>query len=400
MTPQEQDVLRRLSEECCAELTTHILPFWTALQDERGGFYGRVLPDLTIQKDAPKGTIQTARILWCFSRSAMALGDPALRKTAEHAYRFLRDSMLDSQHGGAFWSVSAEGEPEDDQKYTYCQSFVIYALCAYAELTNEQEPLELARNLFAITEEKAGTENGYREAFDRAWNPVPDDYLSEHDLGAERTMNTTLHLLEAYTDLYRLTGDAAVRKALWNTLTLMDTRIYDPSRQALRVFFNEQFEEIGDVHSFGHDIEACWLIDRACEVLNDPKTEPIQNWTLQVAAQVQQEAFESGALHNEFAEGTLDTRRIWWVQAEGVVGFLNAYARTENSAFHHTAAALWDYIKQYQLDKRPGGEWCAELDEQRHPLPDCDAAGPWKCPYHNGRMCLEVMKRSSVLCEQ
>lgn len=215
-----------------------------------------------------------------------------------------------------------------------------------------------------------------------------------------KTMNTVLHLVEAYTELYRVTRREQVAQRLRWLLDLTRNRIYDPERCALRVFFDGQWNEIGDVYSYGHDIEASWLLTRACDVLEDETyTAALAEIAVRIAGKIQSCALEQGALNDEYAAGNINKKRVWWVEAEGVVGFLNAYQLSGDPAFFRTAQQLWRYIRTYQIDRREGGEWHAEVAFDNVPMQVFDMAGPWKCPYHNSRMCLETMQRIRAMTQ-
>ncbi|GAB6957154.1 AGE family epimerase/isomerase [Ruminococcus champanellensis] len=391
---------RALAADCRRELTEHILPFWNQLSDPRGGFYGRMDAALKLYPDAPKGVILHARILWAYSSAYLALQDPALLEHAAHAYRFLRTCCYDKAYGGMFWSVTAQGEPCDTIKHTYNQAFCIYGLCAYYRASGDVTALELAEKLFDTIEKKTPDAYGYGEAFTRDWQPADNEALSENGLSAVKTMNTVLHLVEAYTELYRVTRREQVAQRLRWLLDLTRNRIYDPERCALRVFFDGQWNEIGDVYSYGHDIEASWLLTRACDVLEDETyTAAFAEIAVRIAGKIQSCALEQGALNDEYAAGNINKKRVWWVEAEGVVGFLNAYQLSGDPAFFRTAQQLWRYIRTYQIDRREGGEWHAEVAFDNVPMQVFDMAGPWKCPYHNSRMCLETMQRIRAMTQ-
>lgn len=398
--------LMQLAAECRSELTEHILPFWMKLKDPAGGFYGRMTHDLSVQTSAPKGVILHARILWTFSSAYLAEKNPAYLETARHAYEFLCKAE-DAEKGGVYWSLDAECNPFETNKYTYCMAFAVYGLSLYAEASGSKAALDFALRLFSVIEEHAAQPNGYAESFYADWSPLENDHLSEHDLGAAKTMNTTLHLIEAYAELFRITGNDAVGKALAKLLHLMAERIYDPEENMLRVFFDENLNVLGDLHSYGHDIEASWLTDHACDCLGDGElTGLLREIDYKLALHIEQLALDDGFLYNERFETEIDKTRVWWVQAEGVIGFLNAaeYAARHSDAvvcerMLQNAASLWAAIRSAQIDPREGGEWFGELEPDGTPRPANDMAGPWKCPYHNGRMCLEVMRRTGILCE-
>lgn len=394
-------VWEQLAAECAQELNEHILPFWLNLKDPRGGFYGQVTHALELHKDAPKGIILHARILWAFSAAYLRFPEQKYLDAAAHACDFLRTAW-DLEQGGFYWSLTADGKPFETDKYAYCNAFCIYGLACYAEASGDKEALELAKQAFACIEKYFAQPDGYLEVFDVNWMPLENDHLSEHDLHAAKTMNTTLHLIEAYAELYRLTKDAAVGTALRKLLVLTANSIYDPAKEMLEVFFDDAMTPIGDLHSFGHDIEASWLINHACDCLGDASiTKKFRKIGLVLANHVYKAAFREGALYNERFEQTVDRTKVWWVQAEGIVGFLNAAqtaSEQQDSAaaevYLDAAAQLWEFVKAHQIDRREGGEWFAEIDENGEPHTAQDMAGIWKCPYHNSRMCLEVINRS------
>lgn len=401
-----REKIAQLAAECHAELTEHILPFWMQLKDDRGGFYGQMTHDLAVHTDAAKGVILHARILWTFSSAYLAEKNPAYLAVAKHAYAFLCKAE-DSERGGTYWSLDAQCAPCETNKYTYCMAFVIYGLSLYAEASGENAALDYAMRLFRMIEQYAAQPNGYLESFYADWSPLENDHLSEHDLGAAKTMNTTLHLIEAYAELYRITKDQTVGRALRSLLRLMAERVYDPQETMLRVFFDEHLNVLGDLHSYGHDIEASWLMDHACDCLQDDEiTAVLREIDYHLALHIEQLALHDGYLYNERFQTETDQTRVWWVQAESVIGFLNA---AEYAARHSeqmvcarmidNAVAVYTNIATQQIDHRDGGEWFAELEPDGTPRPANDVAGPWKCPYHNGRMCMEVMRRVGILCD-
>lgn len=385
-----------LAREAKKELTEHILPFWNRLEDtERGGFYGYMDHDLKLDKNAEKGVILHSRILWFYSNCYLVLKDAECLKKAKGCYDFMVRYCVDREYGGVYWSVNADGSPKDDMKHTYCQAFFIYALSSYYDASRDESALRLALEMFETVEDRCTDEVAYLEAMSRKWETVENDALSENGLMADKTMNTTLHLLEAYTELYRVSGDERVADRLKFQLRLFLDRIYFKEDARLLVFFNKNLNVIGDIHSYGHDIEATWLLDRACEVLGDERfTEEVSEMNKKIVAHIAQIAYKDGSLLNERDKTEINTWRIWWVQAEGVVGFLNAYQKYENAEYMDIARNIWEYIKKEIIDRREGGEWFSQVDENGDPARFKPTVDPWKCPYHNGRMCLEIIRRS------
>ncbi len=377
-------------------LEEKILPFWERLMDvENGGFYGYVDFNLGVHKDAVKGCILNSRILWFFANASILLKDESLRTYADHAYAFLENHCLDKEHGGIFWSVTYDGQIMDDTKHTYNQAFAIYALASYYDATRCEKALELARGLYRLIEERCTDASGYMEAFDRSFHPVSNEKLSENGVVAEKTMNTLLHVFEAYTELYRVTKDEDVAQKLYHILDIFAGNVYNPKRCRQEVFFDKNWNPLIDIHSYGHDIETAWLIDRGCEILGDVALkEKMGALTRALTRQVYKDAYREHSLLNECVRGVADTSRVWWVQAEAVVGFLNGYEKTpEHGEYIEAVFALWDYIQSNIVDPRTDSEWFWDLDSDKRPSTKKPIVEPWKCPYHNGRMCFEVIRR-------
>ena len=383
-------------EEIRNHLTDCIIPFWKKLRDdENGGYYGWVGYDLKVDKKAVKGCILNSRILWFFSNAYTMLKDPSLLDEADHGFAFMKQYCMDKENGGIFWSIRYDGKPEDTTKHTYNQAFAIYALSSYYEASGKEEALDMAKELFHIIEGKCTDEIGYKEAFDKEFHEIENDKLSENGVIAEKTMNTLLHVFEAYTELYRVAKLPEVGERLHWIMETFAHKVYNPELHRQEVFFDKNMKSILDLHSYGHDIETAWLIDRGVEVLGDPKMEELLSpITRDLTAQIYKVAFNGHSLANECEKGVVNTHRIWWVQAETVIGFLNGYQKDPSKKEYLEAAeAEWQFIKDYVIDKRSGSEWYWEVDENGKPYPDRPIVEPWKCPYHNGRMCMEVMKR-------
>ena len=387
--------LRGLAGELERHLAEGIIPFWEGLRDrERGGYYGLRDRDLRLHRDAVKGCILNSRILWFFSRAFLYFKEERLLEDAAHAYRFLRERFLDPEYGGVYWSVDCDGRAEDDGKHTYSHAFAVYGLSAYYEASGDREALALAEALAALMEERCRDGYGYLEAFDREWKPVGNEKLSENGVLAERTMNTLRHVMEAYTELYRVGRNPKVRGALEWILSLLEERVYNREEGRLEVFFDREWRSLLDLSSYGHDIEAAWLTDRTLSVLGEEGlAERLSPVTRNLTEQVYRRAYREHSLLNEKEGERVDTDRIWWVQAEAMVGFYNGFERQERRTDYLEAVlSIWEYVKGHILDPREGSEWFWGADETGKPL-EKPMADPWKCPYHNGRMCLELLGR-------
>lgn len=390
-----------MKAEIQKELENHIIPFWDALCDyERGGFYGLVSYGLKTDKNAPKGVILHSRILWFYSNCYLVLRKKEYLDKAAHCFEFLRKHCVDREYGGVYWMMNADGSVNDSMKHTYCQAFFVYAMSSYYDASGDKEALELALNIFETVEKKCVDSVAYLEAQSREFELIENDALSENGLMADKTMNTVLHLIEAYTELYRVSRNEKVLERLIFQLKLTYDRIYDKDGSKLLVFFDKEMNVIGDIHSYGHDIEATWLLDRACDVIADDRSEDfvklrekISVMNRKIVRNIAGIAFKEGSVLNERENDKINTWRIWWVQAESVVGFLNAYQRYGDSEYENISRSVWNYIKEKIIDRREGGEWYSQVDENGTPADFKPAVDPWKCPYHNGRMCLEVIER-------
>jgi len=376
-------------------LETVIIPFWKGLRDySNGGYFGEVDYDLNTNQVADKGSLLNSRILWFFSNAYTLLGDQSLFNEAEHAYIFLKENCLDTINGGIFWSIRHNGVPSDTNKYTYNMAFAVYALASYYEASKDEDALLLAYDLYSVIEKKCTDENGYIEAFDEVFKEIENDKLSENNITAAKTMNTLLHIIEAYTELYRVSPQKALRDRLELLLSTLAEKVYNPELRRLEVFFDAKMNPLIDLHSYGHDIEAAWLIDRAVAVMENRsyfvRMTPI---TATLTDEIYKTAFDGSSLAYEAEKGEVNEIRAWWVQAEAVVGFLYGHKREPKRAEYLEAARnIWDFIKNYMIDNRPDSEWYMEVDKDGFPISGKNIVDEWKCPYHNGRMCFEIIK--------
>ncbi|MGN0795313.1 MAG: AGE family epimerase/isomerase [Aristaeellaceae bacterium] len=394
-----------LTNEMKTHLTQKILPFWQGLTDwERGGWYGYVDKDLNVIKDSHKGCILNSRVLWTFATAARVLNDEGYLTYARHALAFM-ERFEDRERGGVYWSVTADGRPLDRTKHTYCQAFAIYGLAAYMRAAGEDDPLyapakERAFRLFEVIEGNCSDAGGYGEAFEPDYTPVGNEKLSDNptlmERGevAQRTMNTLLHVLEAYAELYRAVPDERVRRAGETCLQRFLHVMYNEPARRLEVFFDRDYRSLLDMQSYGHDIEASWLMWDAVEALiPEDERAPYRAMCLTLAEATCERAFTDHGMENEVVEGRVEHTRVWWVQAETVLGFANAYELTGDAVWMERVRQQWQYVLDVIADPRPGSEWFWSTDENGVPTPK-PIVEEWKCPYHNGRMCLRMIERA------
>ena len=425
-----------LRNEVRQELENDILPFWMEKMTDsgRGGFYGRIDGGDTLHADAPKGAILNARILWTFSAAYRILRRPEYLDTAIRAKRYLIDRFYDNDFGGVYWSLDADGNPLDTKKQIYAQGFAIYGLGEYARATGDDEALDYAVRLFNLIEEHSFDRgrNGYVEAFMRDWSVIGDMRLSDKDENASKTMNTHLHILEPYANLYRVWKDARLERQLRNMIGLFTGKIMNRETSHLDLFFDDDWHTRGDIVSYGHDIEASWLIHEAALVLGDKALlKEIEPVIVNIARAADEGLNPDGSLIYEQTSGRVDEQTSgqadgqtsrqgtdgvqagkqgeapcqlvtctsstdkelhWWVQAENVVGHVNLYQHFGDEAALDTAVKCWQFIKNSLID-REHGEWHWSLMPDGTVNRRDDKAGFWKCPYHNGRMCMEIIER-------
>lgn len=392
-------MLIRLKDEMKSDLVDNILPYWMnrVIDRAHGGFYGQINGEEQVIQQANKGGILNARILWSFSAAYNDLKDNAYLETANLAYNYIVDHFFDEKHGGTYWSLQYDGKPHDAKKQIYSQAFFVYALTEYYRATGNSQSLEKAIGLFRLIEKHSfdNVENGYMEAFSWDWKLLEDLRLSEKDANENKTMNTHLHILEAYTNLYRVWKDKTLETQLENLIHLFNDCIAEPKSFHLNLFFDNSWECKSDIISYGHDIEASWLIFEAAEVLGKAEvTEKVKQISKKIARASEEGLQPDGSLIYEKDTNSdhLDTDRHWWVQAEAVVGFMNAYELTHEKAYIEKASACWQYIKNNLIDRR-NGEWFWSVSDDGVVNRRDDKAGFWKCPYHNSRACLETIRR-------
>ncbi len=387
--------MKKLTDEIQQHLEQKILPFWMKLKDEQhGGFYGEVDYNLEIEKQADKGGIATARFLWTFSAAYRVTRNEEYLEHAHHLYDFLRNKLYDHENQGIYWLVDFQGQPKDTRKHVYAQSFAVYALSEYYRVTKSEEALALANEIYLLIEEKGyDKENrAYCEEFDQWWKPVSNEMLSENGVVAEITMNTHIHVLEAYTNLYKANPTDGLKQRLIDLLEVHYEKIYNKDTKFLGVFFDKQWNSLVDMKSFGHDIEASWLMDETIKAIG-LKDERFDQMVLDIAYNIAGCAMqEDGSLINEQVDDHYDETRIWWVQAEAMVGYLNAFEHTQDPRFKQLIENLWIYIKKHIVDKRENGEWYWSIEPAGNPA-ERAIGEPWKTSYHNSRFCLEFIER-------
>lgn len=382
------------------ELEENILRFWSEkmIDHKFGGFYGTIDGHNRLVAQANKGAVMHMRILWTFSAAYRVLGNPSYREVADHAYAYVCQHFIDHEFGGVYWEVDYLGNPVQSKKQTYAQGFALYAFSEYYRATKVPDALELSIGLFKLIESfcKDSVKGGYWEAFTQDWQPLEDMRLSDKDENEAKTMNTHLHILEPYTNLLRIWPDDDLVRAQRELIGTFSGKIYNPQTGHLQLFFNEDWQVKGTVVSYGHDIESAWLLWEAAEMIGDQdllnKIEPI---CLHIAEAAREGLMDDGSMAYELKGNYLDKERHWWVQAEAVVGFSYMHRLNNDEDYKGISAALWKYIRQQLVDSENGEWYWSRLDNGEVNRVE-DKAGFWKCPYHNGRMCLEMIENFSL----
>ena len=381
-------------------LEQNILPYWLqkTVDREHGGFYGRITGTEELQADANKGGILNARILWSFSAAYRVLGKPEYLQAATRAKDYILQHFYDTEFGGTYWELDCQGRPVDTKKQFYALGFTLYGLSEYARATGDEEALRYAIRLFETIEEHSfdAQNNGYIEACTREWGEIGDMRLSDKDQNFPKSQNTHLHIIEPYTNLYRIWKDARLEKALRNLIYIFTHYILNPETHHLDLFFeNDWTRGGGRLESYGHDIECSWLLHEAALVLGDEEVLRQVEPVVQMVACASEKGLQpDGSMIHEanLDAGTADVERHWWVQAEAVVGFFNVYQHFHDENALQKACSTWEYIKNHMVD-REHGEWYWSCSPEGVINKVDDKAGFWKCPYHNSRMCLELIER-------
>jgi mannobiose 2-epimerase len=391
------DQLTTMKEESQQELL-RILEFWSqeVFQSEKRSFIGRIDQVGIKHPDADLGAVLITRILWTFSAAFKLSGREEYKVVADAAIELVIQSFWDDQFGGLFWSVNRNGQVSSTRKQAYAQGFGIYGLSEYYSAFGDPVALDRARSLYRILEDKFYDPQfgGYLEALDRDWSEIEDQRLSDKDANAPKTMNTHLHILEPYSNLYRVDPSPELRDRLESLTRLFLDKIIHPGTGHFDLFFDRDWTRLSTIHSYGHDIEGAWLLHEAAELIGDPSlTREVERASERLAeVTIKQGTDKDGSLFNEWEDGVLDSDKHWWPQAEAMVGYLDAYEITGNSAYLVECARVWDFIKKHLID-REKGEWYWRVDIDGKPDETDDKAGFWKCPYHNSRALMEIKRR-------
>ena len=390
---------QEMSEQFETELKSNILPFWMhqTVDHKNGGFYGAITNDLRIHNEVERSAVLCSRILWTFSTAARLYGEESYLRTARWAFDDLSTRFWDGQFQGMYWSVDRFGHPVNDRKHTYAQAFAIYGLSAFYQASGSMESLGLAQQIYRLIETHTfdSDHGGNIECRARDWSVLGDMRLSDKEIDSAKSMNTLLHLMEAYAALAQVWPDPGLRGKLSGLVQIFLDRVIDPRSGHQRLFFDPQWTSLSDHISYGHDIETSWLLLEAAEVVNNPVLlERARKTGVMMAQTVYDQSFgaDGSILYEADPAGLRVEARHWWAHAEAVVGFYNAYQLSGQEHLAHAAGQVWDYIQKHFVD-RQNKDWFKQLRPNGEPVLEQIKVGPWECPYHHARMCYEMIGR-------
>ncbi|WP_445455155.1 AGE family epimerase/isomerase [Flavobacterium sp. HNIBRBA15423] len=393
MLPTIQSLKSAVQEELDS-----LLHYWEnhSIDDKNGGFIGQIDYNEIKKYDSEKGAVLNARILWTFSAAYPFTNNPNHLVLAERAFRYIDTYFYDTEYGGIFWSINPDGTPKDTKNQIYALAFTIYGLTEYYKISKKEEVLQLAINLYHNIEKHSYDKknNGYFEAFTRDWQPIEDLRLSEKDANEKKTMNTHLHIVEAYANLYEVWPDKTLKIRIINLLIVIDIYFINSQTFHLKLFFDENWIEKPDVISYGHDIEAAWLLHWCATVTKDKSLiEKYKDYAIAIANATKAGLDDDGGLWYEYdpKEDTLIAEKHWWPQAELWIGMVNAWQLTQDESYLTIAEENFAFVQNHIIDKE-NGEWFWGVTSDYSKI-EKDKAGFWKCPYHNGRACIELIKR-------
>ncbi len=391
-------LLKEYKKEVQQELL-NILEYWMAfcVDEEKGGFYGKVDNSNVADMNAGKGSVLNARILWTFSAALQKENNPAYSAIAYRAFTYILDHFYDAAFGGVYWLVDAAGNPYNTKKQVYAIAFCLYGMSEYYAATKNERALEISIELFNTIEQHSydAQYKGYFEAFARNWGSLDDLRLSAKDANEKKTMNTHLHIIEAYCNLYKIWPDENLKYKITSLLEIFDAHIINKNTGHLELFFDEQWNVKPDVISYGHDIEAAWLLLECAEIIDDASwIEKFKIHSVAITKAAAEGLDKDGGLWYEYepAKDHLVKEKHWWPQAEAMIGFFNAWQLTGDEVFLQRSYKNWQFTKQHIIDKQKG-EWFWGVKDDYSLMQGEDKAGFWKCPYHNARACMELVKR-------
>jgi len=374
----------------------NILNYWleNAVDKKNGGFIGRVDGNDKVYANADKGLVLNSRILWTFSAAYIQNPQPAYKMMADRAYNYLMEHFWDKKNGGGYWSVDYLGKPKEKHKQMYGQGFMLYGLSEYYRAFGNKSALNSAIELFGLIEKHGYDKKngGYFEVATENWQITEDKVITQGKADQKKSMNTHLHIIEPYTNLYRVWKDPLLKKQLYGLLSNFTDKVIDKNTQTQILFLTDDWQPRSEIISYGHDIEASWLLLETAEVLHDEAwIEKIKPFSIGLSNAAQKGIDTDGGMYYEIDGTHLKTQKDWWPQAEAMVGFYNSYQISKDTKYFQQSLKSWDFIKKRLLST--SGEWYWGINSENKALTNMDKIGMWKCPYHNARACMEMIRR-------
>src|SRR5262245_24585932 len=383
----------------------NILRYWQthAVDEANGGFHGSLNDANEVKYGAAKGAVLNSRILWAFSAAFNFDHDESWLRLATRAYDYLQRHFSDARYGGVYWSVTANGDPLETRKLVYAQAFAIYALSEYCKCTSDEAPRAWAIDLYERLERHAfdPRRNGYFSGFPREWRRTFANLRRIRDYNPDKTVDTHLHVLEAYANLYRVWPDAALRTQIVSLVRAFTDRFVDRETRHLIQDFDASWRSRSRRIAYGHDIEAAWLLLDAAGLLDDRDvTHSVKATSIALIDAAARGLEENGGMRHEYDPGTgrINAQKIWWVQAEAMLGFFSAYQVTGEERYLQQSLRSWEFVQNYLRDEEHG-EWHLGVTPDLQVMAGSEKVGFWKCPYHNGRACLEIARRIGAMSQ-
>ncbi len=381
---------------------TNILQYWEhhTVDNLQGGFAGSIDQSNQVNVRSPKGSVLNSRILWSFSAAYNHGGNPEYLALAIRAFHFIRDYFTDPEFGGLYWLTDYQGNKLDTHKQIYAQAFGIYGMSEYYRAAKDPRALEQAIEWYHLIENHSRdpVHGGYIDAFSRDWSSLDDKRLSAKDENAPKTMNTHLHIVEAYANLYEVWPSRNLRTNIIQLLRIFDEKIIHPESHHLDLFFSNDWQTDSGKISYGHDIEAAWLLQSCAQTVGDMEClHKAKKNALLITDASMKGLDHDGGLWYEYDQIKNEWvyEKHWWPQAEAMVGFCNAWQLTGSTTYKTALLNSWNFIRHHIIDNR-AGEWFWGVDRENNIMKDQDKTGIWKCPYHNTRACLELLKRLTL----
>jgi len=403
----------KLAEEVEAVLRRDVLDVWfpRSIDSVHGGFRADFTREWQGARSGGKFSVFQGRMTWVAAQVVMRRAELKDRflPVVNHGLAYLASVMWDRDHGGFYWGLDDSGAISPvfgDDKQLYGMSFCLYGAAAAYQATREPAALELAQKAFRWIDAHAhdAIHGGYVEQLTRDGQPMSAGAGAGRASGVGfvgfKSMNTHIHLLESFTELYEVWKDEALRTRLRELLAVTRDRVcVEPG--VMSQFFTADWRAIPDHDSYGHDVETAYLLVEAEDVLaegRDPKTERMARMLVDHALAFGWDSAAGGLYRHGTTFGRPEDRqKEWWVQFEGLNAFLlmhEKYGR-ETDAYFKAFQQQWHFITRHQIDAEYGGVFEMVGPDGTPTVPGKGRI--WKAAYHDGRALLNVGDRLRTL---